>query len=64
MQQEIVRICGTRASNIQVKILPDNSVAISMECKNKADAERLSQQILRLPSLARFEVGLDVHYEP
>jgi osmotically-inducible protein OsmY len=64
LQQEIARICGARASNIQVKTLPDNSVAISMECKNKADAERLSQQILRLPSLARFEVGLDVHYEP
>ncbi|MFL5244349.1 MAG: BON domain-containing protein [Gemmataceae bacterium] len=63
-QQEITRICGARASNIQVHINPDNSVAIAMECKNKTDAERLSQQILHMPSLARFEVSLDVHYEP
>jgi osmotically-inducible protein OsmY len=64
VKQEVEKICGKSAHNVQVSIQPDKSVTISLECKNKSDAERLSKQILHLRKLAPFEVALDINFEP
>lgn len=64
LKLEVEKICGKSAHNIQVSIKPDKSVVISLECKNKSDAEKLSKKILHLRMLAPFEVGLDINFEP
>jgi hypothetical protein len=64
VKREVEKICGKNAHNVQVAIQPDKSVTISLECKTKGDAERLSKQILHSRMLAPFEVGLDINFEP
>jgi hypothetical protein len=64
LKHGIETAAGDRARDVEVVIGSGNGLRISFACSDKAQAEKLANEILALKELAPFEVDLDAHFNP
>ena len=56
--------CGEGATSLTVALDSGNQLQVRMKVKNDADGERIGRKILDLPSLAPYQVSLDIEVVP
>jgi hypothetical protein len=60
VKSAIERTCGSRITNVQVKLDPDNKVMVSFTAPNSADGSNFQDRILKLPELGPYTVNMRI----
>ena len=60
LQEKIAHACGKSAADVEVKLLSEKNLHLSVKAQSAAEGDVLWDKISRMPELNAFEVALDV----